>query len=179
MKMSRNQDITYTKAVGIMLMVLGHAIMEIDNWHVTSVIVMFHMPLFFFFSGYCLKMEYFEKPHMFVWKRVRGIYWPYVKWSLVFLLLHNVFFALNVYNNEYGHNGIGLLPYTVDDLFERLAAIVFTMRRHEMLLEGYWFMRELLRGSLMAFGLLWVLYMISHRLKISYNYNLMIGGVFC
>lgn len=170
-KSKKNMNVTYTKATGIMLMVLCHS-MAYD----VPFIYMFHMPLFFFLSGYCLKMEYFDKPHVFAWKRVKGIYWPYLKWSVVFLLLHNVFFGLNIYNGQYGYNGIGTELYSQDEMVQRLTNIAFLMNDHEGLLGGYWFMRALFRGSLIAFALLWVFNLIRVKTKMHHAYNLIIGG---
>lgn len=170
----RNLDITYTKAMGIMLMVLCHS--AIGNGQVVDFVYMFHMPLFFFFSGYCLKAEYFDKPQVFVWKRVKGVYWPYLKWSVVFLLLHNVFFALNLYNGEIGYKGEGSQTYDVADITEKLQDIVLHMQGHEQLLGGYWFMRALLYGSLIAFGVLWLINFANTHIKAKPVYKLLAGG---
>ena len=72
-------------------MVLGHAhFSRYGNAWVNMV----HMPLFFFFSGYCFKEKYLEHFFTFLRKRIKGLYWPAVKWGLLFLVLHNVFFHL-------------------------------------------------------------------------------------
>lgn len=174
-------NITYTKAVAIILMVLCHS--AIGNKYVFDFIYMFHMPLFFFFSGFCLKTEYFGLPWKFAWKRVKGIYWPYLKWSVVFLLLHNMMFGINLYSAEYGYNGNGSQLYSQNDFFERFRSIVFLMQGHEQLLGGYWFMRALFFGSLIAFVLLWLLNIANKKTKTPRAYPIVIGGgtllVFC
>ena len=90
----RDNSVSIAKAFAIMLMVLAHTwFMDIGNkW-----INMFHMPLFFFMAGYCFKGKYLTDIKSFAIKRVTGLYKPFVKWSLVFLVLHNVFFYLNIY----------------------------------------------------------------------------------
>ena len=51
----RDEKITITKAMAIMLMVICHAgLPHVGGQFVT----MFHMPLFFFVSGYCFKDKY-------------------------------------------------------------------------------------------------------------------------
>ena len=90
-----NTSVNYLKALGISLMVLGHSGI-ID--HEISFIYMFHMPLFFIASGYCFKEKYLSAPRQYLYNKVKGIYWPYVKWSLLFLLLHNVCFNLHLYS---------------------------------------------------------------------------------
>ena len=77
-----NTSVNYLKALGISLMVLGHSGI-ID--HEISFIYMFHMPLFFIASGYCFKEKYLSAPRKYIYNKVKGIYWPYVKWSLLFL----------------------------------------------------------------------------------------------
>ena len=105
----RKNDITYTKAIGIILMVMCHALNMETSFN--SFVYMFHMPLFFFFSGYCLKTEYFNKPYKFVCKRLKGLYWPFVKWNMIFLMLHNTFFSLHLYSSVYGFHGVGSKIY--------------------------------------------------------------------
>ena len=91
-----NDSVTYSKAIGIIFMVLCHAIYK-DIWHIDSFVAMFHMPIFFIFSGYCLKEHYFSNPFVFFKKKLIGIYIPYVKYSLFFLFLHNIFFWVLVF----------------------------------------------------------------------------------
>ena len=98
----RNDAVSIAKGIAIILMVMAHTQCPFWLW---SYIHMFHMPLFFFFSGYCFKATYLDDPYSFCKRRIRGLYLPYVKWGLVFLLLHNVFFYLNIYNKEYGFRG--------------------------------------------------------------------------
>ena len=50
-----NPSVGYLKALGILLMVLGHSG---NTLHVNHFIYMFHMPLFFIASGYCFKEKY-------------------------------------------------------------------------------------------------------------------------
>ena len=84
----RNNSISIAKAIAIMLMVLAHTYFSDYG---NRIVNMFHMPLFFFFSGYCMKNKYLNEPFDFIRKRIKGIYKPYVKWSIIFLLLHNIF----------------------------------------------------------------------------------------
>ena len=91
----RNNAVSIAKGVAIILMVMAHT--RCGIWW-QYYINMFHMPLFLFMSGYCFKIGYLEDWRTYIKKRVTGIYWPFVKWSVLFLLLHNVFFMLNIYN---------------------------------------------------------------------------------
>ena len=144
---SYNPAIGYLKALGIMLMVLGHSG---NTLHVNDFVYMFHMPLFFIASGYCFKEKYLAAPRQYLYNKVRGIYWPYVKWSLLFLLLHNVCFHLHLYSDQYGWKEYVSHLYTPHEFLHLAKCIVFKMNGHEQLLGGYWFMNALFFGSLIA-----------------------------
>lgn len=144
----RDDSISIAKAFAILLMVLAHTCFsEYGNrW-----INMFHMPLFFFFAGYCFKDKYLSEFMQFLRKRIIGLYKPFVKWSIIFLLLHNVFFVLNVYNGEFGFQGKVSYLYSSIEVIEKAFHIFTKMTDNEQLLGGYWFLRSLFVGSIIGF----------------------------
>ena len=115
-------------------------------------IYQFHMPLFFFFSGYCFKDRYLHDFRTFAVKRIKGIYIPFVKYALLFLFLHNIFFHLNIYNGIYGYNGGVSCLYEFDDIVKRVIKITTSMSYEEQLLGGYWFLRVLFYTSFMGYA---------------------------
>lgn len=165
-----NPFITYLKAIGITLMVLGHSG---SPQLLVQFIYMFHMPLFFFASGYCFKEAYLDRPGNYVWRRVRGIYWPYLKWSILFLLLHNLFFHLDLYSNAYGYKGNVSHLYSLEDIADKAWHIVIQMNGQEDLLGGYWFLNALFFGSLIAWIVLW----LTRKLNTSQLKQTASGGV--
>lgn len=148
----RDDKVTIAKGIGILLMVAAHAgIPDIVN----RFIVMFHMPLFFFMSGYCFKEKYLSPPPItFINKRLKGLYIPFVKWSLLFLLLHNVFYYLNIYNDEYGFRGRVSSLYSMKEFASRFFHIVVGLHGQEQLLGGYWFLPQLLYASIIGYCLI-------------------------
>ena len=83
---------------------------------------------------------------------------PFVIWSIVFLLLHNIFINVGVLNEVYGNsNGDVSHLYSFDDFVNHIKDIVFKMTGYEWFLLGaYWFVRALFVG-LMLFCLgVWV-----------------------
>lgn len=144
----RDESISISKAAAILLMVLAHTYFSqyANQW-----INMFHMPLFFFFAGYCFKDKYLDMPKVFLKKRILGLYKPFVKWSIIFLLLHNVFFYLNIYNSEYGFRGSVSYLYAWKDFIIGIIHIITRMTDNEQLLGGYWFLKSLLVGSLIGY----------------------------
>ena len=144
----RDNSVSIAKAFAIMLMVLAHTwFLDIGNkW-----INMFHMPLFFFMAGYCFKDQYLADFKTFAIKRLSGLYKPFVKWSLVFLVMHNIFFYLHIYDGEYGFRGSGSQLYSLTDFLKRAITIVISMSGNEQLLGGYWFLKSLFVGSFIAY----------------------------
>lgn len=124
------------KGVAIIMMVLGHTMAP---QQIRAFVYVFHMPLFFFVAGFCFKEKYLSDFKRFSIKRIKGLYWPFLKWNLLFLLLHN-FFAYSYIINPDDVYGAG-------DYLRRLAEML-TMRRSEMLLGGFWFLPGLLCASL-------------------------------
>ena len=155
----RNPTISIAKAMGIILMVIGHS--GCPQW-LHNYIYMFHMPLFFFCSGYFFKpINNLSQIISFSKRKIKGLYLPYIKWSIAFLLLHNIFFTLNIYNSLYGYNNIVSQPYSAIDFIKRFLNIVLTMRGEEQLLGGFWFLRVLFLSS--------ILFTIISRLRNKYQ----------
>lgn len=145
-----NNGITYLKALGITLMVLGHSMCSIP--YAITFITMFHMPLFFIASGYCFNEKYLTTPWTFFRKRVKGLYVPFVKWGLLFALLRPIFFILHIYDTTYGLNGVGATRGNWLDILHSCWIIVTQMRGADWLLGGYWFLNALFFGSMIAWG---------------------------
>jgi len=72
----RNQSVTIAKGLAIILMVMGHARCP---EYINNILSLMRMPLFFIMSGYCFKEKYLDQPKDFFNKRMKGIYWPYIK----------------------------------------------------------------------------------------------------
>lgn len=137
------------KAVAIMSMVLGHAH---SSYHTDLVafVNQFHMPIFFFVSGFCFKDNYLKKPSSFIKQRITGLWLPFVKWGGYFLLLHNVFYYLNIYNDQYGFRLFTSHLYSVKETLV-LAKETVLFNHIEGMLGGYWFLRTLFFASLLSY----------------------------
>ena len=135
---SRNNYISIAKAIGIILMVVGHSGCPSA---IGRFIYLFHMPLFFVCSGYFFK-EIADKASLmyFYKKRIKRLYLPYLKWSLLFLLLHNVFRYFNI---------TGSVIYQTHDYIRQFIRLV-TMTDYELLIRPFWFIKELLFASVIV-----------------------------
>lgn len=153
-----NSKISALKGVGITLMVIGHSGINpsIGHW-----IYMFHMPLFFFLSGYLFKDKYFDDRWSFVKNKVKGYYFPFVKWVVFFVLIHNFLADLYFLDGKY-------------TFYEMLQAVVnaFIFINNEPATGGYWFLKGLFWASLIAFGML----LISSKLKSIFKLEKKITG---
>lgn len=150
----RDKSVSLAKGIAIALVVLIHSI---PPGFIASLGGIFVLSSFFFMSGYCFKDKYLDDALAFIKKRLTGIYWPYLKWSLLFLLLHNVFYHLNFYSDEYGYEGKTSVLYTSSDFVRKAIAIATKMQGHEQLLGAYWFMKLLFVGSFIFYIALKVL----------------------
>lgn len=135
---SKNNYISIAKALGIILMVVGHSGCPTA---ICKFIYLFHMPLFFVCSGYFFKdISDWPSLHSFYLKRMKGLYWPYLRWSLLFLLLHNTFRHIHITES---------VIYQKEDYIRQLIKMIF-MTDYELLIRPFWFIKELFFASLIV-----------------------------
>ena len=143
-------EISVAKGILITLMVIGHAGAPS---HLVEFLYLVRMPCFFFISGFLFKEKYLTGVKDFIQRKIEGLYIPFVKWSLIFLCLHNLFYKLNIYK----------LPYSFEDFAMRTFKI-FTLTGSEQLLGGFWFLKELLYASIIAILSMKLITMLNRRL---------------
>lgn len=143
-----NNVISICKGIAIILMVLGHA--EPPTL-ISNFIYIFHMPLFFITAGYFFSRKYLDDPWTFCVKRFKGLYIPFLKWSLFFLILHNLWFKIGLLNEQFGNWTGGVThPYGTREFFQRLMLIFTSMSGYDEFMAGaFWFFRGLLIASIM------------------------------
>ncbi|MFW2488469.1 acyltransferase family protein [Clostridium chromiireducens] len=92
--LNENKRIEYVdilKGLGIILVILGH--LEIPTL-MKAWIYSFHMPMFFFLSGLVWNSKYNElSVRDFVTKKIRSLLWPYLTFSIIYLL-YNILMSL-------------------------------------------------------------------------------------
>lgn len=148
MNTHRNDRIAIVKGIAIILMVIGHA----EAYSIiTNFIYLFHMPVFFIAAGYFFKEANLTDPYGYVKRRAKGLYLPFVKWALFFLVIHNPMFSLGILNEEYGNVQGGVThPYTLSQFVQRFFLIIFSMGGYDEFLSGaFWFFRALLIVSVL------------------------------
>ena len=140
------------KALGIVLMVMGHAGCP-EYLH--DFIYLFHMPLFFFLSAYFFRdAKVVDSAGQYVVRKFKNLYWPYIKWSIIFLLLHNLFCRIGFYDNS----------LSWQELLVNVKCSVRGMWQGERMLGAYWFLISLFWESLLFGLIIWV----KHKTKFRY-----------
>lgn len=136
---SKQHDVpmSIARALGIILMVIGHVYAK-DSVGV-HFIYMFHMGLFFVLSGFFFKnITSVPMLRHFVWRKIRGLYFPYIGYSIVFLFLHGTLTYIN-----------GGVKYTASDYANKLVRILLTFSGQEAILVGFWFLKALFTASIL------------------------------
>lgn len=135
------------RGTAMLLVVLGHTGMPAMPY-----LYMFHVALFFFVAGYLFKWEHAAAPFAYLGSRLRRLWWPGVQYGVAFVLLHNVFCALGVYQAQpAGADAVGIphavaqVPYTGQLMLERVL-LVLAFSHWEELLGAMWFLNLMLAG---------------------------------
>lgn len=157
---NKNNYISTAKGIGIILMVMGHCgIPEPFG----KFIYQFHMPLFFFCSGFFLKdILNLRMLYETYRKRFKGIYIKFLFWSLLFLCLHNIFFRINIYSELITFRGEPSYLYDLSDFVRKAIKITFSMNEHEQLLRSFWFLKQLFIASILVSTCNYAISKISH-----------------
>ena len=145
--MQRDNTFSICKAIGIIMMVAYHAGMPT---YTARFVNEFIMPLFFMASGYFFSTKYLDDEATFIKKRLKGLYVPFIKWSAIFLILHNLMFTCGLLSEQVGNATGGVThPYSWHVFQQRLWNILFSMSGYDEFLCGaYWFFRALLVASI-------------------------------
>lgn len=146
----RSTQINIVKALAIICVVLSHA--GISGW-LSHFVFIFHVPIFFLCAGYFFHTKYLSDERSFVMHRIKGLYLPFVRWSVFFLILHNLLFTCGILSEQpqFGNATMGVLhPYNWTQWSQHLWSIVFNMSGYNSFLCGtFWFFRALFVASLL------------------------------
>lgn len=133
--MKRIEEIDILRGVAMLMVVVGHT----DCPQLIHGLVSYvHIPLFFMLSGCTNRPDeyYFIGTNIkkFVWKRVIGLYIPFLMFAMLITALHNAFYTIGVYETN----------YTITDyLHQILRTLLFSVGTNEPMLRQLWFMKSL------------------------------------
>ena len=172
MNKNKNNFFSTAKGIGIVLMVIGHCGVPGD---IDKFIYQFHMPLFFFCSGYFIKNIQDSDSLISVYKKkINGLYLKFILWSLLFLSLHNIFIDLNIYNDAI--SDWAEYPYNAQQFINKAIKLIFTMNGHEQLVRSFWFFKQLFLASIFVSTLLYIVNKVTnykHNHLFTHYYNLL------
>lgn len=137
----------YMKAIGIICVVAGHSF---TGSAIEKFVGLFHMPLFFFISGYLFKEKYIQNTFFFLKRKIHSLWWPTFKWIAIVVLLHNFLFTIGVYNSDCPYNGAVPYVYSFTDTGKALFSAFF-LRCNELLFAGLWFIRMSILACVICF----------------------------
>lgn len=142
----RETKFSILKAIAIICVVLSHA--GIRGW-LFDFIFIFHVPIFFICAGYFFNTKYLTDERTYLVHRIKGLYFPFVRWSLFFLVIHNLLFTLGILSETYGNAEGGVThPYSWHQFAQNAWSIVANMSGYDQFLCGsFWFFRALLLAS--------------------------------
>ncbi len=171
---SKKDNFSIFKGIGIILMVIGHSGCP-D--YISNYIYLFHMALFYWVSGYFFNEKYLNNAILFMKQKIKGLYIPFVKYSLMFLFLHNIFYNLNIYNETFGYKNNVSHLYHMDDYLNKLKLIIFYFSGNEQLLGAFWFLRSLFIANVLFFISIWLSKKISSKYHLYIHTSIIISYI--
>jgi len=150
-KQIQNRTFSIVKALGIILIVIGHSAIHTQ---LRTFVYLINIAVFFFVAGYFFNDEYLNNPILFFRKKINRYYIPWVIYGLIFVLLHNTFlnFQLIAYNY---HLKAVIEPYTIDDILQKSISVLTFINWKEPLLAPLWFLLGMFSGLTVFYSISW------------------------
>ena len=130
MQQVRDKSIDVAKGIGMLMVVFGHTQSEY-----IQLVYQFHLPLFFFLSGLVFNEKKVDDIENFVLSKIKNLWFPFVKYEMIFLLLHNTFSTISFYTTRSNY----ILNYTLEDTIKK-SLLILTMGFGEKLAGPLWFL---------------------------------------
>lgn len=118
----RNKQMDVLLCIGMILVVLGHV--GYNSWKTTLfnwfVIYSFHMPLFFFVSGYFYKPERENKYGYNILRMIKKFVITYYVWNFVYGIIAFILKSANLvrFNLDFGFMNFLITPWTTGDQYQ-------------------------------------------------------------
>ena len=132
---TRIEELDMLKAVGIVMVVIGHTACP---YELHRLFYFIHMPLFFMLSGCTNRSDSYygegKNVRQFFLKRLKTLYWPFLYYSLPIVLLHNVFASAGLYETFYDARGF---------IIQLAKVLLFSIGETEPFLPQLWFIKVL------------------------------------
>ncbi len=120
------------------------------------------LPSLFIGMGYFFNVSNVTKPAEYVERRLRGYYMPFLGWAILLLLLHNLWFHIDLLSTTPSASAVVVQPYSWHEFSQRLWSIGLNMSGYdEVMARSFWVFRALLLSS---FGFL-ILFIIGRKIS--------------
>ena len=86
-------------------------------------------------------------------KKLKGLYLPWLKYNLLFILLHNVLFRVYVYNVDYGYSDQFVTAFGAKDYLVHIIKTALMLDKPELMVVGYWFLQVLFLSFLLLYAM--------------------------
>lgn len=96
--------ISVAKGIGIILVVIGHCTIFT---YLKNYIYLFHMPLFFFISGYLFLDDSCQNIFHYTIKKIKRLYIPFLLCNLFALIFHQWFCKIGIYSSSELFTSVG------------------------------------------------------------------------
>lgn len=126
------------KGIAIIGVVVGHC--RISQW-AENFVNQWHLATFFFVAGMCFKDKYTSQPQLYIKRRMRSLYVPFVEFGLLYLALHNFLYWIHCAGNA----------YTFREMGRELFNLTIRFSSNEALMGAMWFCPALLFTSIIMF----------------------------
>lgn len=90
----RDTSFDIAKGIAIILMVIGHSG---TTDYIKSFIYLFHLPAFYFISGYFFNDKYVNDKITYAKRKLNQLYKPFIIYGIIFLILSPLFYELKMY----------------------------------------------------------------------------------
>lgn len=130
-----NPIISIMKGLAIIGVVVGHC--GFSRWS-EGFVNQWHLATFFFVAGMCFKDKYVSQSKLYIKRRIKSLYVPFVEFGLLFLVMHNVLYMMHCVENE----------YSIHEMGEELFNLTVLLTSDEPLMGAMWFCPALLFASI-------------------------------
>ena len=174
----RNEKIDVIKGLAIILVVLGHC-----GFPATDFIYLFHMAIFFIASGYCWNEANVKDVgglKHYLYKKIKGLYLPYVIYNCVFELLYNLLIDLNIYTDNQAFTGkIRTKTSFLQTINEVLSIFHFDPSSCHQLCGAAWFVIVLFYTTIIVAILFYLTYHLNSVIKNVIVFIVAVAALIC
>ena len=149
--MEKQKNIDILKGLGIIFVVMGHS-GGYGSGSLSGYIYSFHMPLFFFISGYLLKID--KKPIDFIKRKITTILIPYTLFfAFSFIWINTVYATIH-------KAPIFSFPFEKIDFFKALILSGGYLEKIPLNNFPLWFLPHLFIALIISYGILKIRYIV-------------------